>query len=590
MTFSVLGQNENYPTKKVKGIDCYVYTVQPSEGLLAIGRKFEISADEISKLNPETEKGLKAGQEILIPIKKKSDKKIKAVTNTSKQFIQHKVENKQTLFAISRKYNVSEEDIRKNNPEIANGLKVGTILQIPVPSKEIKKTNVDKPSSTISKSSQSARSNENQQFVIHIVKQDETLFSIAKRYKVDITDIVKSNPGSETKISVGSELKIPSPRAIAKAKEPKKESSIIEHKSAVAAIQVPVKENQTKYDKVIKIAFLLPFMLDQAKKDSKYDRFLNFYAGALLAIERAKENGASFEIYTYDTENSEDKVTEALSNVELKTVDLIIGPAFTSQVSLVSNFAKENKINTLIPFTGKVADIDTNPYLFQFNPGSDTELDYFVEQLSGKYKNTHVVFANVQGVNSSDDGNNWTENLKKELNNRHRSFSEIQLSTSDNSDIQTKLKKGEKNLVIFNTDKYASVSQYISLIHSTDYDITLFEQYGWRNQSDKMPKCMYISPFISNLNSSLIDEFDKQSDQYYGKDTTNDSPRYDVLGYDLSNYFIALIQKYGSNKLGTKISVPNSFVGVQSQPLFERNSANSGFINQRVYLGEDKAQ
>jgi hypothetical protein len=29
---------------------------------------------------------------------------------------------------------------------------------------------------------------------------------------------------------------------------------------------------------------------------------------------------------------------------------------------------------------------------------------------------------------------------------------------------------------------------------------------------------------------------------------------------------------------------------IQSEPLFERSSNNSGFINQRVYLGEDKVQ
>jgi len=61
------------------------------------------------------------------------------------------------------------------------------------------------------------------------------------------------------------------------------------------------------------------------------------------------------------------------------------------------------------------------------------------------------------------------------------------------------------------------------------------------------------------------------------------------LGYDLTNYFVNLIQRYG-NKFGTKISAAGSINGIQSQPLFERSSTDSGFINQRVYLGEDKAQ
>jgi hypothetical protein len=76
-------------------------------------------------------------------------------------------------------------------------------------------------------------------------------------------------------------------------------------------------------------------------------------------------------------------------------------------------------------------------------------------------------------------------------------------------------------------------------------------------------------------------------DQYFGKDLSNDSPRYDILGYDLSTYFIFLIHHYGS-KFGNIIN-SNNERGIQSEPLFERYSHDSGFINQQVYLGEDKA-
>jgi hypothetical protein len=57
----------------------------------------------------------------------------------------------------------------------------------------------------------------------------------------------------------------------------------------------------------------------------------------------------------------------------------------------------------------------------------------------------------------------------------------------------------------------------------------------------------------------------------------------------LSNYFISLIHRYGG-KFSNKINSNNLIKGIQSEPLFERSSGNSGYINQRVYLGEDKAQ
>jgi len=81
-----------------------------------------------------------------------------------------------------------------------------------------------------------------------------------------------------------------------------------------------------------------------------------------------------------------------LNNPELKTMDFIIGPAYTNQIPFVSDFAKENKINTLIPFSSKVYDVTLNPYLFQFNPGIDVEVKFVGELLRNEFKNDNIVF------------------------------------------------------------------------------------------------------------------------------------------------------------------------------------------------------
>ena len=272
-------------------------------------------------------------------------------------------------------------------------------------------------------------------------------------------------------------------------------------------------------------------------------------------------------------------------------MDLIIGPAYSNLVPYIEKFAKENKINTLIPFTSKVSDIDTNPYLFQFNPGEDTELDFFTDMLNGKYKNTHIVFAEIQDISAMDEGKIRVDNLKKRLTKEHRTFSTIDLGSSDNSNFTSVLKKGERNMILFNTDKFSNISPFMNSItsKSTLYDIVLFEQFNWRSQTDKSISTIYISPFVAKFNSTEINEYNQRFDQFFGKDVTSDSPRYDLLGYDLSNYFISLINRNGT-KYGNKINSVNFVKGIQSDPLFERSASNSGFINQRVYLGEDKAR
>jgi len=590
ISLTIVGQNKEYPTKKVNGIEYYLYTVQAGEGLFGIGRKFEVSPEDISKANPEVQKGIKTGQQILIPKQKKTADKIsekQANINSSKVFKEHKVQKNETLFAISNKYNVSQEDIIKYNPEIEKGLREGIVLQIPKEGKEEKKIEKVEKKEVVSVQTKIEQDNNSIDLskikhTTHLVQPKETLYSLGRLYNVKVVDIIRLNPGSAGKLVIGTEVNIPISEGASTADS--KPVSVVE-----TEIIKPDSLKSADKEKVIKIAFLLPFMLNQDKLDPSVERFVDFYAGALMAIQEAKEKGIFLEIYTYDTEKSEEKIASVLSKPEIKNMDLIIGPAFTNQVSVVAAFAKENKINTLIPFSSKVPDIEYNPYLFQFNPGSETEIKFTLDLLNGKYKNAHIIFAEIPGISSFDEGKIRAEALQKELNSAQKSFTKMELTTSDNADFKTVLIKGEKNIVIFNTDKFAFISPFIEPLQTQaeNYDLVLFKQYNWKNKNNKMPVSIYISPFRIKENSSKLTTYDELFTQRFGKEISLDSPRFDLLGYDLSGYFISLLHRYG-NRFIDKIGSFNYTNDIQSQPMFERASNESGFSNQRLYLGEDK--
>ncbi|NDP20325.1 MAG: LysM peptidoglycan-binding domain-containing protein [Paludibacter sp.] len=584
ITTFTIAQNSNLPIEKKQGKDYYVYTVEVSEGLNAIGRKFNVSPDDIAKVNPEVKEGLQIGQKILIPINKKNRGNIKTENKTSQDFIQHKVERKQTLFAISRKYNVSQEEIKKLNPQIESGLHEGVILQIPIVEKDKKKR---KEENEINKSQ-----NQSINYITHTVKAKETLYSISKLYKVEIESIKALNPGSEINISIGSELKIPLPSDAINTKNAKEDFT---RKSTANPIDLesifnkkePVVSIDTK--KVIRIAFLLPFMLEQSKSDASAERFVNFYAGALLAANEAKKKGVSLEIFTYDTDKTEEKLIEVLNNPELKSMDFIIGPAFSNQVSAMGEFSKKNSINTLIPFTSKVPDIDNNPFLYQFNPGADSEMNFATELFTGKYKNMNIIFANIPDISIFDDGKIGSDMLRKNLNSIKRVSTTLELSSSEYVDFTTVLKKGSKNIIIFNTDKFAYITPYITTIknYSNSFDITLFEQYTWKDQPENVAQRIYISPFISSFNPAELDIFNRKFSKSFNWNSSTDTPRFDLLGYDIANYFIALLNQYGT-KFPIKMSAKVNANFIQSQPQFERFSPKSGFVNQQLYLTEVK--
>ena len=341
--------------------------------------------------------------------------------------------------------------------------------------------------------------------------------------------------------------------------------------------------------RAIRIAFLLPFMLDQEKEDKINERFIDFYAGSLLAFQEAKQKGISLEVFTYDTGNSEEKIKEILGQSELKTVDLIIGPAFSNHIPAVSEFAKENKINTLIPFSSKIPNIEKNSFLFQFNPGFEAELKMSKELVIHRLKGMNVIFAEIAGITSTDGGLQMANKLKIELSKQQKNYTTIQLIANKKDNFKTAIKSGAKNLIVFNTDKFAYINSYLSQLRqsSVGNDVVLFEQYNWRNQVVKLPASIYVSPFIAKPDSSAMISFNEKFVAAFHRDPTQTSPRYHLLGYDLSTYFISLIDRYGCN-VSKEVANFSNINGIQSQARFEQFSKESGFVNQQLYIGEDQ--
>ena len=608
ISLQVSAQQSEYPIKKINGVEYYVYTVQAGEGLYAISRKFNISQADINTLNPQIQTGLKSGQEILLPItqkqpEKKTDEKAKVHPSSSEQnepsvknqvltevqFVEHIVQKKQTLFAITRKYNVSQDDIQKYNPQIEGGLKEGMVLRIPVITEKSKSNEkADKkqhPTETSKKQNEIKRnqsvSKDTTTYITHKVKEKETLYSISKLYNVETEDIITVNPKAAKGLKVGSELKIPHKRTIII----KKDSVPVVDK--VKEIQNEIKRNTRISESVkpnkepIRIAFLLPFMLESTKADPNNDKFNDFYAGALMAINEAKEFGVSTEIYTYDTEKNEEKIVEVLNKPELKNVDFIIGPAYTNQISYVSDFAKENRINTLIPFSSKVFDVNTNPYLLQFNPGVDVEAKFVAELMNNEFKTEEIVFFQLPNVNYSDDGNEFCIQLQNKLNALKRSYKVIDVTDEQSTALST----SNKTIVFFNTDKFSLINPYINALSSATNasEITLYEQYSWQNANMQGLKTFSVAPFKPETNGVEFKKFSNNLSTTFDWKPSSYKPRYDLLGYDLTNYFIAQIYRWGANFNVDKNKLPQS-AGIQSQFKFERSSERSGYMNKQLYL------
>lgn len=112
-----------------------IYTVKPGNTLYSLCRKYGVSEVDFYTINPDIKQGkpLKVGQEIMFPYNL-IDTKIQE-TDKDKDtvnFIYHLIEKGETIYGISRIYNITKEELINLNPEIDNNrLLVGNVLKIP---------------------------------------------------------------------------------------------------------------------------------------------------------------------------------------------------------------------------------------------------------------------------------------------------------------------------------------------------------------------------------------------------------------------------------------------------------------------------
>jgi LysM repeat protein len=134
-----------------------------------------------------------------------------------KNFVVHKVVPKETLFALSRKYQVPVDKIVDANPKIQSGLQVGQLVYIPrntpvaAPAATPVATPATPPAGTTPAGTTPAVAPRT--FVvddkgnkIHQVAEKQTLFSISRLYSVSVADIKTWNNLTSDQVSVGTQL------------------------------------------------------------------------------------------------------------------------------------------------------------------------------------------------------------------------------------------------------------------------------------------------------------------------------------------------------------------------------------------------
>ena len=163
----------------------------------------------------------------------------KTTVKNGKNFIEHTVTAKDTYYQLSRIYGVPVKDIMNANNK--KNLRVGDAVFIPSKEalikeeikKEIAKTENEKDSKTLG--NPNGETIQAKILTEYKVGNNETLYSIAKRFATSVENIKKVNSLDSDTVREGQTLKIPDGNVI-----------VIQKETAPAAINIPIPDNISK--------------------------------------------------------------------------------------------------------------------------------------------------------------------------------------------------------------------------------------------------------------------------------------------------------------------------------------------------------
>ena len=417
-------------------------------------------------------------------------------------------------------------------------------------------------------------------YYLYTVEKGIGLYRVSKNFGVPQEKILEANPSLQTNgLVFGSTILIPITvdEPVVEKKEVKKLTfRKIERvpKDTVLVVKEDTLDGSFQATDSLRIAMMLPLHANAIKRNATMDKFTDFYIGSLIAIYEAQKAGKYIELFTYDVEKTTEPLSRILSDSVWQDVDAIIGPAYTQQVQKVTAFTERDSTWTLVPFISELPAKETHPYVFQFNPSSQTEADVFAQYLSNLQDTVNCV------VIQPKEG----ESVPKSIQYIHASLQEYNIPTTKTTirdilvdSMEMALAEGKENILIFNTEKYNNLQSVLPHLFQLvgKYQITLYSRYSWQNEKILLPQ-IFTSVFHESLDS--IDTYEEIYNEYFDVAPSSQYPRYDLLGYDLTRHFLHLVAQKDT------AVIQESWSGAQSVIQYLPSAKHRGFENQKIVV------
>lgn len=519
-------------------------------------------------------------QEYVAPPVEVSDQKVK---KDGKVYYSHVVQERQTLYSISKAYNVTQEEILEANPGLRDsGLKKNSIIMIPVqsalPVKEEESPQQEPTPQQVEQVQNVRESAQASVQKIHVVRWYETLKDIADKYNVSESAIIAANNLKDGKVKNRQKLIIPTEEyaEIIAPEIPEEEEEDMDLETAFddSHLQEEVAPEYTSKSH-IRATVLLPL---KATGSTSSRSNMDFYSGVLLAAREIGESGIDLDMSVYDIANG----TYGATKNELEASDIIIGPVAAADITRIYTVTQD--IKALISPLDPKAEQLCGTYSTLIHAPASRMSQY--EDLAQWIKEDlvpgdRVIVISEKEARKGDEG----KILRAAIDSAQIEYIPLAYSILEGRKIQepleAKMTSEGTNRVIIASESEAFVNDAVRNLNLTihnKFDVVLYAPAKIRTF-----ETIEIENFHNtNLHASLtyyIDYNDAEVKQFVKKYRAlfNTEPtQFAFQGYDVAKYFIGLCAKYGD---GWMQHVEDAEM---LQSTFDIKPSGNGYINEGI--------
>lgn len=498
------------------------------------------------------------GQYPQVPVSISTEK----VKIDGKIYYSHIVQEKQTLYSISKAYGVTVQDIYEANPALlTEGLKKNAIILIPsalpaATAPSAQETNPDKEISDApeqddngSKTGKKTRRNREKGqdvYIVHTVRWFEDLDMIAEKYGVPVDIIMEVNGLTGRKLTNRQKLKIPADLK-AYLEERSASQKQEQQQSEDSTGEAPAQEGHISMPKTdINAILMLPF---NAADGSGSESNMDFYSGALLAARDLGFSGTGVDLSVYDVAEGTSPVTAD----RLRMSDVAIGPVSKPALAALLEIAPEDRY-IVSPFDQRAeALVATNKNFVQAPASVSAQYENLTDWINESRRADEPLIVVFEKGMMEDSESNAAETYLQASGQTYSSFSYSILEGRNVLEpIKALMNREKTNRVLVISESEAFVNDLVRnlnlLIHE-NYRIVLYgpsklrsfetiDVEDYHNVNLHLAMSYYVDYDSPEVQDFLL--------KYRALYNTEPGP-FAFQGYDLMHYFVKVCAKYGTD-------------------------------------------